>query len=55
MNLLRDILNSLIGITRIRVNGALGRYDERVGLDAPSEIWCNDLYSEVAGDVPSSS
>ena len=39
VRLLRDSASSLVGIARILVNGALGRYDRPAELDVSPETW----------------
>ena len=54
VSLLRDIVNSLIGIARIRINAASGRYEHTLPIDPPSEEWASDLSAaspSQAGDA----
>ena len=54
VSLLRDIVNSLIGIARIRINAVSGRYEHTLPIDPPSEEWVCDLSAaspSQAGDT----
>jgi dolichyl-phosphate beta-glucosyltransferase len=51
VNIVRDVLKSLIGIAQIRINAALGRYEEPVDVDPWNEDWCNGIESVESGSL----
>ncbi len=51
VNLLRDIVMSLIGIVRIRMNHALGRYDTTMDLGEYTEKMCDGPHSVATPGV----
>jgi len=49
VSLLRDAINSLIGLARIRINSATGRYEVPQPGSTPSEVWQSDPDADLIG------